>query len=413
MSSINIDMSNLRSIINDTFYPLLTNKNRYLLLRGSAGSGKSRFAIQKILIRILVGMSNGTIHKILCVRKTQPALKRSVWALLKYYRFEWNLESLSIVNNTDMTMSFVNGSQILCVGLDDVTKLKSIEGISSIFCEEATELSEQDVMQLDLRVRGQHKTYHQLIFCFNPIGRNNYIYKMFYENEHEDTTLHLSTWRDNKWLDKQYTDMLDNLKNKDFNVWKIYSEGSWGELENLIFNNWDIIDSIPSKYTESDAVFGADWGFIHKTSIVRVVKDEDDLFVKEEYYKDKQTNMDVIEWIQKYLPIQAILYGDSSEPARILECRRNNINIKPSTKGKGSVKDSIDYIKRHKLHITKDSVNIIKELESYKWKQDKDGTVIEQPVDYLDDAIAAMRYGIYSHWGNKKNYKIYTGDTKE
>ena len=405
---VKIDLTNVKHTINDAFYPLLSNKSRYLVLRGSAGSGKSHFAIMKILIRIIIGMSNNTIHKVLCVRKTQPAIKRSVWALLKHYIYEWNLDSLCRMNNTDMTIQWFNGSQILCIGLDLADKIKSIEGITSIFCEEATELSEQDILQLDLRLRGEHDTYHQMMFAFNPVGRSNYIYKMFFEKEHEDTTLHLSTWRDNKWLDKQYTDMLDNLKEKDFNMWRIYSEGAWGELEHLIFNNWEIVDSIPDKYTNSDAVYGADWGYIHKTAIVKIVKDDDNIFIQEMFYESKRTNMDIIEWIQKNLPSNARCYADNAEPARLEEARRNNINMHPSIKGKNSVKDSIDFIKRHKLYVTKDSVGLINELQSYKWRQDRDGKVTEKPVDFNDDAIAAMRYGIYSHWSNKMDLEFIT-----
>lgn len=407
---VNIDFSNIWSEINSTFYPLLTNKSRYLVLRGSAGSGKSHFAIMKILIRILIGMQTGTIHKVLCIRKSQPALKRSVWALLKFYIDKWNLESLCSINNTDMTIQWINGSQILCVGLDLREKIKSIEGITSIFCEEATELSEQDVIQLDLRLRGEHKAYHQISFAFNPIGKNNYIYKMFYVKGHEDTTLHHSTFLDNKFLDDNYTNMLNNLKEKDYNMYLIYAKGDWGELENRIFSNWDIIDTIPSKYTNSDAIFGADWGYIHKTGIVRVIKDGDDLFVKEEYYKDKQTHLDTIKWIQKYLPDSAYIIADSAEPARIEEARRFGLNIRPSIKGPDSVKNSIDFLKRHKIHITKDSVGLIKEMESYKWRQTKDGVVEEKPVDFQDDLIAALRYATYTHFYNKRDFSIITGE---
>jgi len=358
-----------------------------------------------------MGLKTNTIHKILCIRKSQPALKRSVWALLKYYISTWNLESICSINNTDMTMLFINGSQILCVGLDLAEKIKSIEGITSIFCEEATELTEQDVLQLDLRLRGRHTTYRQITLAFNPIGKNNYIYKMFYEGVPIDTTLHHSTYLDNKYLDDEYKTMLDRLKEKDYNYWLIYAKGAWGELENLIFNNWDIVDDIPTKYTNSDSVYGCDWGYIHKTAIVRAVKDNDDIFVDECYYKDKQTNLDVIKYVDDYLPQGSILYGDSAEPARLEEFRRKGINMKASTKGKNSIKDSIDYIKRHKIHITKRSVGLIQELEAYKWKQSRDGVIKEEPVDFNDDAIAAMRYAIYSAWGKQNtDYKIYTGN---
>ena len=88
------------------------------------------------------------------------------------------------------------------------------------------------------------------------------------------------------------------------------------------------------------------------------------------------------------------IYADSAEPARIEEIRRAGFNIYPSDK---SIKDGIDFIKRQKLHILKDSVNLIKEIGGYKYKEDKDGNVMDEPVKFRDHLVDAMRYAIYTH----------------
>lgn len=304
------------------------------------------------------------------------------------------------INSSEMTFTFTNGSQIMCIGLDIPEKIKSIEGITGIWAEEATELTEKDISQLDLRLRAHTRSYHQMMFSFNPEGKNNQIYKLFYENgTPRDTTLHHSTYLDNRFLDKRYHQVLIDLKEKDYNSWLIYAKGEWGQIEHIIFKNWDIVDEIPTKYTKSDAIYGADFGFVHNTAVVKIVKDKDDIYIEEMLYRDGMTNLDLINWIKKHIPDSNTIYYDAAEPARGEEARRFDIDMVAATKGPNSVKDSIDFIKRHRLHITRDSVGIIDEISSYKWRQDRQGNVLEKPVDYNDDLIAAIRYGVYSHYG--------------
>lgn len=405
---LNIDLSNIQSSISPHFYPLLKDNHRYIICKGGAGSSKSHSICIIILFNILKDFGKKDLHRILCLRKTSPAARRSIFELFKHYISEWNLNTICSINKGSMTIDWVNGSQILISGLDDEAKLKSIEGLTSIWLEEALELDRESFLQCDLRLRGQSVIPYRIYCSFNPVSRNSWLYKDFFAKDNPDATIHESNYKNNPWLDEKYKQHLENLIDQDFNYYRIYCENKWGSLGNLIFNNWDIVDTIPNKYTNSDAIFGADWGWIHKTSIVRVIKDGDDIFVKEEYYKDKQTHLDTINWIKEYLPDNACIYGDSAEPGRLAEARRFNINMRSAIKGPNSVKDSIDFLKRFKIHITKDSVGLIQEMESYKWRQLRDGTVEEKPVDYNDDAIAALRYAVYSHWGNKIDYNIIT-----
>jgi phage terminase large subunit len=67
-------------------------------------------------------------------------------------------------------------------------------------------------------------------------------------------------------------------------------------------------------------------------------------------------------------------------------------NIKPAQKGPDSIKNGIDILKRHKLHVTKDSINLIKEFNNYKWVTDKDGNKLNKPIDMFNHALDAVRY---------------------
>jgi phage terminase large subunit len=86
------------------------------------------------------------------------------------------------------------------------------------------------------------------------------------------------------------------------------------------------------------------------------------------------------------------IIADSAEPKSIEEVHRMGFNIHGANKGKDSIQNSIDILKRYKLHILRGSVNLIKELNSYKWKQDKNGNPLNEPVDFNNHLCDSLRY---------------------
>jgi phage terminase large subunit len=66
--------------------------------------------------------------------------------------------------------------------------------------------------------------------------------------------------------------------------------------------------------------------------------------------------------------------------------------VEAAKKGNDSIRQSINTLKRYKINVTQNSHNLKKELNSYKWKQNKDGKLENVPVDFLNHAIDATRY---------------------
>jgi phage terminase large subunit len=91
------------------------------------------------------------------------------------------------------------------------------------------------------------------------------------------------------------------------------------------------------------------------------------------------------------LPLEEII-ADSAEPKSIQEIYNQRFNIKGAKKGKDSIKSSIDILKRYTINITRCSVNLNKELLSYKWSEDKEGKQLNVPVDFNNHLIDALRY---------------------
>ena len=226
-----IDFSRLPEIVNKVYYPLFWDDNRYLVLYGSAGSGKSVFATQKILKRVIEEKG----HKFLVVRKVGKTLRESVFAEFKNTIATWGLTQLFKVNKTDMTITCLNGNQIIFAGLDDVEKLKSISGITGIWVEEASEIDQADLQQLDLRLRGKTNHYKQIIISFNPVSILHWLKTFFFDNQPDSCRTLKTTYKDNRFLDQEYIKVLLALKDVDPYYYTVYALGEWGVIGKTIF----------------------------------------------------------------------------------------------------------------------------------------------------------------------------------
>jgi phage terminase large subunit len=210
---------------NPIYSPYYQDQSRFLVIHGGAGSGKSVFISAKIIRRICEEKG----HKILVIRKVASTLKDSVYAELCSRIDEWGISKHVHRNKTDKTLYFDNGNVIMCKGLDEPEKIKSIEGITSIWVEEATELKEEDFDQLVLRVRGEKQNYIQFILSFNPIDENHWIKRRLIDTK-EATVCH-STYKDNLFLDDEYIDSLNRLKHTNSLYYQIYCLGEWGIVD--------------------------------------------------------------------------------------------------------------------------------------------------------------------------------------
>lgn len=405
---INLDLTHFKNIMSPTFHWLLSDRHRNIILRGGAGSSKSYSICQALLYHILKDLDKPNSHNFLLLRKTGPAAKKSIYPLIKYLINEYNLNSIVSVNKTDSTFNFINGSTIMVTSLDDPDKIKSLFGIDKILMEEMTEFTLEDYRQLSLRLRGDKTKTYQIYGAFNPVTSLSWVYNTFYATERPNTVCHLSTYLDNPYLDDEYIRQLEDLINQDINYYNIYVKGSWGSLSHTIYSNWEIVDKYPDIIEEE--VWGLDFGFSHSTALIKIGMKEEGIYLKEELCESGLTNSKLIEKLHNIITSgESIIYADSALPGNILEIRQAGFNIRPADKKPHSVKQGLDFCKRKKLFISKDSSNLIKEIQGYAYKVDKtSGIVTEEPIKFADDCCDAFRYGIYTHWHNKIDYNLIT-----
>ena len=284
---------------------------------------------------------------------------------------------------------------MLFKSLDDPEKIKSYEG-NYVWVEEATEISHKDFLQLDLRLRRRTDTMNQMFLSFNPIDQFHWLNVKLLGGEREDLADNWTTYKDNPFLDFDPIKVLENLKGEDENYYRIYALGKWGILQNIIYSNYEIIDKWPESFDET--IYGLDFGFNNPTALVEIGIKDQEYYERELLYESGLTGSDLIKKLEGLIKDRSVdIYADSEAPDRIVEIAREGFNIHKSRKGKGSVKDGIDFVRRHKIHIHRDSVNLIKEKRSYKYKEDKDGRVLEEPVKFRDHAMDAERYALYTH----------------
>ena len=211
--------------------------NRFLISYGGAGSGKSYSVAQKILTRILTEEN----HKFLICRKVARTLRVSVFQLFKDLISQLGLYDKFKINKSDMTITNIsNDSALLFFGLDDIEKLKSIQGITSIWVEEASECDENDIAELNRRLRGHTKYYKQILITFNPISHLHWLKQRFFDNPASVASVYKSTYLDNTFIDDEYKTEIEDIKNYDIQQYNIYALGEWGVLNtNIIYHNFD------------------------------------------------------------------------------------------------------------------------------------------------------------------------------
>ena len=381
---------------------LAESKKRINVLFGGAGSGKSYTVAQHLLINKLYKEKD---IRILVVRKTLPALRITAYQLMLDLLEEYELPY--ILNKTEMTIS-IKRNRMLFKSLDDPEKIKSYEG-NYVWIEEASEIGHKDFMQLNLRLRRRTQSVNQMFLTFNPINEFHWLNRKLIQTAREDTKICHSTYKDNIFLDQVYKDELEGLKEEDATYYQVYTLGEWGRLKNVIYNNYEIVKAKDWPESFDEIIYGLDFGFNNPSSLLQIGFKDQIPYEKELLYKTGLTNIDLIKELEE-LKVEKTdnIYADTAEPARIEEISRSGYNVYESDK---DVIMGIDFVKRQKVKIHEDSVNHISEKRGYKYKEDKDGNVLENPVKFRDHLQDAERYALYTH-NSKAKADFWTVDTK-
>ena len=315
------------------------------------------------------------------VRKTTPALRATVYKDFMNILKDLGKYDDRLHNKSELTYK-IGTNEIEFFSLDDEQKVRGRKR-DYLWINEANELKFEEWQQLIMR------TTKQAFLDYNPSEDYSWIYDKV--QTREDCVIIKSTYKDNLFLEPEVIKEIEYLKNVDDNYWRIYGLGLRGIPHSTIYSNWELIDEFPEN---CEIIYGQDFGFNNPTAMVKVGIKDNDVYVDEMIYESKLTNSDLI---ARYGSLEInrsnIIYCDSAEPQRIEEIKQADYWADSSNK---DVKKGIDTLKSRKIFITKRSLNIIKEIQRYKWKS-KDGIILDEPVKMNDHAMDAIRYAVHTH----------------
>ena len=384
----------LRKHLNPKHKDLFRSSDFELNVRGGANAGKTYSIADKFLLQPIFQPDKRL--KGLIVKKTLPSIRNSVIDIMESRAETFNLPFFI---NKNLMVGNCLGMKYLFLSLnskEDYTKLKSITDVDFVWVNEISELRESDYEMLRSRIRGGKSSFKQFVVDYNPIGKTSWVFKRFFEKSSNGIRKLKYTIFDNPWASKEEIQWLRETKKYNRNFHQIYFEGEWGELEGIIFN-WDIAEGPPENPDE--IFYGGDFGFsVNEAALIRIYRKGLEFWVEEIIYERGLTNIEMGNKMrEKGIKKDDVSYWDSAEPKSIQELYDLGYNAKPCVKGADSVVAGIDYLQSLDIHIIDGSENVIKEQRSYVRQQDKDGNYLPKPIDFMNHAMSAIRYGIHTH----------------
>lgn len=392
MAQIQLNLK--KSMFVPKFYTLLTDySHRWEFWVGSAGSGKSYTIAQKIIIRC----TREPIRVVVC-RRYGTTLRNTCFSLLKEILDKWKLTPYVKIRETDMNIKFPNGAEIILLGLDEETKLLSLNNVSCIWVEEAYEVPKAIVEQLNIRMRGQAAN-QQLLLSWNPISRNSWLYNFTVEEPPANSIYIHSTYKDNPFLNAEYIAALDEMEVRNPSKYRVYGRGEWGvDSEGLVITNWkaEEFDEMELAASGYEHRAGCDLGWIDPSAVVDTLYDRTNktIYVFNEFYKSGCQLEELAAAIKDMDLSRTKIFVDAAEPRTIQYFRQQGINATACAKGKDSVRTGYQFLQDHLIVVKPSCQKLITELENFSYiKSKQTGEWTEDTTHEWSHAIDALRYG--------------------
>ena len=404
MPTINLNIS--KQIFCPIYLPYLYDySKRYNVYYGGRASGKTKFIMQKLLIK---GLRER--RTILLMRKQTTQLRDSVWKEMLQTISDFHLLDYFSINKTEFRITCnINGTEFKCLGLDEPEKIKGFADISDVFMDEVTGFNKEDVELIDGTLRSpKFKLPLQMYFAFNPISKANFVYTYFGFDTGivpSNTFILKSTYLDNPFLGANVAERYEALKQRDYQRWQIEALGDFVSLDRLVFQNVKV-EEFNHADINGQLICGLDYGFVNDISaFVASLLDEENkkLYVFKIWGDTNKTNQELANIIKAMGFGKSVIIADCAEQKSIEEMRREGIiKIKPSVKGADSIIHGIQKLQQYEIIVHPDCEGIITEFQNYAWQKDKQsGEYINKPIDAFNHYIDALRYSLQSAGAGK------------
>lgn len=413
----------IKKEINPSFRNYILNwKHKFYFVFGGYGSSKSYNTAFKIIRKLLKEK-----RKCLVIREVYSTHRDSTFSLFKEIISDMGLEDIILNKVSPLEINFPNGSQIIFRGMDKPEKLKSINDVTVIWCEECSELKYEGFKELIGRLRHPTLKLH-FILTTNPVSKTNWSYKYFFIdknnkvfkqddnevylnktviNENTDTYYHHSTVDDNRFVQKEYIKQLDEIKEYDEDLYRIAREGKFGAKGKKVIPNFKVV---PHNYVMENVnripyyrrYVGMDFGFVVSyNAVIRCAVDEfnQDLYIYYCYYDRDKTDDITKEDLKEFTTTKELIFADCAEPKTIQYYRQQGFNMFPCTKAmknsEGSRLQNTKKMRRFKhIYCSDLCTPVIDELQDLVYKEDKNGEIIENEFNIDPHTFSALWYAL-------------------
>ena len=369
----------------------LFQPSRYKVAYGGRGGSKSRAFATALVLAATAGY-----ERILCCREIQKSIKQSVKKILEDEIERLGFSHLFTSTDTGIVCNWT-GSEFLFEGLrDNVDSIKSMEGITKVWCEEAHTLSQNSINILEPTIRADDS---ELWFSYNPKNESDPVHKMFVVDAPPPGSKVVKiNYYDNPWFPEVLRVKMEWDKAHDYEKYLHVWEGECVQFaeEQVMHGCWKV-EETPEPPEGMTLRHGLDFGFsTDPTAGVRAWIAGRRLYIDYEAYghgveiDETPELLDSIPGMDKW-PVVA----DSARPDSISYLNRHGYRVVGAKKGKGSIEDGIALIRGFEVVIHPRCVNIIEEFKRYSYKRDKaTDKILPIIVDAWNHLIDALRYAL-------------------
>jgi len=386
-------------------------KKKYILYSGAYGAGKTLLMCHIIIMQCLKHPRSLWFFGSQTIPMLRDTILRTFLEEIDLYQQKINQTKKSLPKNEQylldfrlqkdykmntMTFKFFNDSEVLFRSCDEPSKYKSLN-LDGFAIDEPVDIDEQVFLMLQGRLRGNHTKHRIGVLAGNPSGRANWVYQTFFEKQYDEYYVVQTTTYDNKYLPRDYIKSCE--ANFDSDYAKRYLQGEWGSFEGQIYKEFNYEKHIGEFKDQKFKYYigGYDDGYRNPACFLTIGVDSDNnVYVVNEYYQSEKTVDHILKYI---LALDGIyhykkIYADPSAANWIGMAREKHLNVKEAD---NNIENGISKVKallyNDLLKIDSSCVNLIKEIESYRYERDKfNRNLTEKPFKKNDHSVDALRY---------------------
>jgi phage terminase large subunit len=381
-------------------------KGRYRVVKGGRASKKSTTNAQWIIYK----MMQYPLANTLVIRRVFNTHKDSTWTQLKWATNNLNVAHLWHFSKSPLEATYLpTGQKILFRGLDDPMSITSITVEIGYLCwcwfEEAFQIMDEDSFnKVDMSIRGELPSgyFKQITLTFNPWSEKHWLKKRFFDVKDDDILALTTNYKCNEFLGEDDRRIFAKMKKNNPRRYGIEGLGDWGIAEGLVYENFEELEfdyKEISKQEGVNAYFGLDFGYTNDPTAficILVNQEQNLLYIFDEHYQKAMSNSDIASMIKYKGYAKETIIADSAEPKSIDDIKKKGIRrIKAALKGKDSILNGIANIQDYKIYVHPRCENTLIELSNYVW-DNKDGVVLNKPIDDYNHLMDALRYAMES-----------------